>query len=287
MKKFICGHCGGRIAVPPKHLGRLVTCPDCGKPTHPLAADILAAARTDEPTARSPAAAADRHCENCGKKIGRLEEPRVWQKHVVCAGCHEKLTPPDNAAAASASTAPARRRGKRDKSPEQPTPALLEQSAVPKALPAPATTQNLPVPAEGAVVELPAGFGRAVAGHLKTLVLSKVRPQRVAVQRAAIESRAGRVSATINVHPLAIRYRVLILLAVAFLAGVFLYGFLAIVRDFMGILTTLALGLVVVALAIGVGKVGWFYFVRWLRLRGKNGAGDKQDTIVEGKSTDA
>ena len=31
MKKFTCGHCGGRIAIPDRKMGQLVVCPDCGK----------------------------------------------------------------------------------------------------------------------------------------------------------------------------------------------------------------------------------------------------------------
>ena len=32
------------------------------------------------------------NCENCGRAIGRLEQPYVWQKHVVCAACHAHLS---------------------------------------------------------------------------------------------------------------------------------------------------------------------------------------------------
>src|SRR5438270_2514435 len=30
-------------------------------------------------------------CENCGRVIGKLEQPYVWRKHVVCAQCHAHL----------------------------------------------------------------------------------------------------------------------------------------------------------------------------------------------------
>src|SRR4051795_9554754 len=43
MRKFCCAHCGHRLAVPPRHLDKLVTCPECGKATHPLAVEILSA----------------------------------------------------------------------------------------------------------------------------------------------------------------------------------------------------------------------------------------------------
>jgi len=45
------------------------------------------------------------HCENCGRGIGKLEQPFVWKAHVVCAECHARLT----AAAPSAAAAPAHR----------------------------------------------------------------------------------------------------------------------------------------------------------------------------------
>lgn len=32
-------------------------------------------------------------CENCGKKIGNLETPKVFQDHIVCGECWEKLSP--------------------------------------------------------------------------------------------------------------------------------------------------------------------------------------------------
>ena len=30
-------------------------------------------------------------CENCGRTIGKLETPRIWDEHVVCAACHDIL----------------------------------------------------------------------------------------------------------------------------------------------------------------------------------------------------
>ena len=38
-------------------------------------------------------------CENCGREIGRLETPHIWNNAVVCAPCRERLrvTPTDTA----------------------------------------------------------------------------------------------------------------------------------------------------------------------------------------------
>jgi len=37
------------------------------------------------------AAPAAQHCAHCGRVIGRLETPRVWQGSVVCVGCRDRL----------------------------------------------------------------------------------------------------------------------------------------------------------------------------------------------------
>jgi len=55
MRKFSCTHCGHRLAVPPKHLGRLVTCPECGRETHPLAEQILSLSGAGGPATANPA----------------------------------------------------------------------------------------------------------------------------------------------------------------------------------------------------------------------------------------
>ncbi len=31
-------------------------------------------------------------CENCGRQIGKLETPMLWQEHVVCGECHRRLS---------------------------------------------------------------------------------------------------------------------------------------------------------------------------------------------------
>jgi tetratricopeptide (TPR) repeat protein len=43
------------------------------------------------------------NCDNCGRTIGRLEQPHVWRTHVVCVECHTRLSAP----APSAKKAPA------------------------------------------------------------------------------------------------------------------------------------------------------------------------------------
>jgi membrane protein YdbS with pleckstrin-like domain len=43
-------------------------------------------------------------CDNCERKIGRLEQSYSWQGHTVCSDCHERLS---RAAAKEAGAAPA------------------------------------------------------------------------------------------------------------------------------------------------------------------------------------
>jgi predicted RNA-binding Zn-ribbon protein involved in translation (DUF1610 family) len=98
MMKFRCQSCGHRIAVPPRMMGRLVNCPECGGVTHPLAEQLVGgkptAERDPEPApskATAVAAHQVRHCDNCGRLIGRLEESHTWRGNVVCVGCHANL----------------------------------------------------------------------------------------------------------------------------------------------------------------------------------------------------
>ncbi|HVS73146.1 MAG TPA: hypothetical protein VHQ47_17960 [Phycisphaerae bacterium] len=45
-------------------------------------------------------------CENCGRTIGKLETPRVWQEHIVCGTCHRHLTGTAVVPAASVTPSP-------------------------------------------------------------------------------------------------------------------------------------------------------------------------------------
>lgn len=97
MLKFTCEQCGHRIATPPRRLGQLVTCPECGHATHPLAGEILSqratkstSANTRIPPKPSPQAG-ERSCANCGQAIGRLQKLQLWENDVVCTTCHRAL----------------------------------------------------------------------------------------------------------------------------------------------------------------------------------------------------
>lgn len=91
MLKFRCQHCGQRIAVPARHLGKLVTCAECGAPTHPLAEQIVAKqpAAPQVPAAPSHAAGA---CANCGTTVGRLQASLQWEGQRVCGACYHVLS---------------------------------------------------------------------------------------------------------------------------------------------------------------------------------------------------
>ena len=81
MLKFKCSHCEGRLALHPRHLGRLARCPECGGVTHPMAQEILAGQKPTEKT----------ECDNCGHALGKLLKPRHWQGATVCTSCYHAL----------------------------------------------------------------------------------------------------------------------------------------------------------------------------------------------------
>ena len=83
MIKFQCGHCGHRIAIARRHLGKLVGCPDCGLVTHPLDEHLI------KGRAKSPAAS--HCCANCGQTIDRLQKLHLWENKIVCGACQKKL----------------------------------------------------------------------------------------------------------------------------------------------------------------------------------------------------
>lgn len=86
MLKFLCTHCGGRLAIQEKYLSRLVQCPDCGQITHPMASQILADLESRGAQKKSRI-----RCENCGHRLGKLAKPRVWGTSVVCGPCYREL----------------------------------------------------------------------------------------------------------------------------------------------------------------------------------------------------
>lgn len=98
MLKFRCQHCGQRIAVPPRNLGRLVTCSECGAQTHPLAEQIAGAAPPVAKTASaSPPSVRAGACDNCGGPIGKLQTSHAWEGHTVCGACLPRLVGDSNA----------------------------------------------------------------------------------------------------------------------------------------------------------------------------------------------
>src|SRR5262245_1104735 len=91
MRKFSCVHCGHRLAVQPRHLGRLVTCPECGRATHPLADQILGNSAT-ESTSKTASPAKQTSCANCGVNLGKLQQQRILDGHIICLACHAALS---------------------------------------------------------------------------------------------------------------------------------------------------------------------------------------------------
>ena len=96
MIRFRCGHCGHRISVAKRHLGKLVRCPECGGTTHPLAGQVAAK--------QAPAPQRSYCCANCGQAIGKLQKLHLWSNRVVCDACHRKLSSEASPPAAPALT---------------------------------------------------------------------------------------------------------------------------------------------------------------------------------------
>jgi predicted RNA-binding Zn-ribbon protein involved in translation (DUF1610 family) len=88
MLKFRCQHCGQRIAVPARHLGRLVICSECGEQTHPLAEQLAKSRPVLKPR---PVTTPD-GCANCGGIIGRLQSSHEWEAQRVCGHCYHVLS---------------------------------------------------------------------------------------------------------------------------------------------------------------------------------------------------
>lgn len=252
MKKFTCGHCGGRIAVTPRNLGKLVLCPECGKATHPLAADILAAAGDGTAGKSGPPTPTfeqfQRSCENCGRTIGRLEPLQVWDNHLVCPDCHDKLARPKPVEPVR----PTRGRGSRSK--------VAMLPALPDTTPAP-----LPVVVERASPP------------------AKAEPTGISIDPAAVKVAVGRVasaaSAVASLPPLHLKHRLLILLGVVCFAGVAIYGALTLLRDLAGLITTIALILLAATALVGLIKTGLSLVGRWRAMPAKP-ASDTGNAIV-------
>ena len=93
MLKFRCQHCGQRIAVPARHLGKLVTCAECGQATHPLAEQLVKAKQPAAPAAPpAPPPVATTPCANCGKPLGQLQASQTWESRRVCPPCYHVLS---------------------------------------------------------------------------------------------------------------------------------------------------------------------------------------------------
>lgn len=239
MKKFTCGHCGGRIAVTPKHLGKLVVCPECGKATHPLAADILAAAAPPPTPPRSfSGELLSRACENCARQIGRLEPLQVWNNHLVCPDCYTQLSGP------TSEPKPSRNRRTKPKAESLPLPAQTQQS-------------SLPVVIERA--ELAAPRREPAAGM-------SFDPASVRVAVGRVTSAASTVA---SLPPLQLKHRFLILMGVICFAGVAIYGALTLLRDLAGLITTIALILLAATAVVALIGTGLNLIARWRALRAK------------------
>jgi predicted RNA-binding Zn-ribbon protein involved in translation (DUF1610 family) len=103
MLKFRCQHCGQRIAVPARHLGKLVICAECGEQTHPLAEQLVKSRPVLKARPNTPPGG----CANCGGVIGRLQSTHEWESQRVCGQCYHILSNESSRLRPAASSHPA------------------------------------------------------------------------------------------------------------------------------------------------------------------------------------
>lgn len=154
---------------------------------------------------------AGENCENCGRTIGKLEQPYVWRKHVVCAECHVHLsTPAPAAAAVRPAQAP----------PPLPTPNGPPRVVAPKrsgAAPAPVALQPEAPAKSAAPMLLCSACGHAYAFNDVVSDHGKVICRNCALAAAAEKARtAGRAKRT----SMAVRASVAAVVLVAVAGGV-------------------------------------------------------------------
>jgi hypothetical protein len=237
--KFKCERCGQRIAVQPKHLNKLITCPECGQSTHPLAEQIVSAReqvgagtrgrggksgsskRSPEPADKPEAA-----CANCGDGIGRLQKQHLWEGKPVCKPCHRKLSNEATKAGAPAvrdESTPARKpRASRWRSKQ--TAAKVKDRAQPQPAIAPEKTELAVATREGAT-------GSPLAATLITRALTG----------------AGGGGENLRVIPMTfgtawvtLRGRLLAVLLVVCILAAAVYGAMSLLRDIAGIIASIA-----------------------------------------------
>jgi DNA-directed RNA polymerase subunit RPC12/RpoP len=257
MRKFCCAHCGHRLAVPPRHLDKLVTCPECGKSTHPLACEILSATGVAIPSsaqgsqsagaggAAAPSAKADaapaQVCANCAQPIGKLQKLNLWQNSVVCAACYRRLSKEEpEAAVATVASRVGASRLKADIAGE---------------------------------TKLPARRRKSEPTAASTLVgIAKVLPGLTALAPADDTS--------LRTIPMQLRQRALVVLAAVCIGGAAVYGALSLLRDLTGILTSIALVVLAGVIAYLIVQALVAAARRALRRRRAGAKADGQDVVV-------
>lgn len=254
MRKFTCGHCGGRLAVNPRNLEKLVVCPECGKATHPLAVDILAAAKPKaEPSARA--------CENCGRTIGKLEKVELWDNHVVCATCYPVLSGGKPLKAEA-------------KAPEPIAKPSLKRLPTPKRA---KVTKGRSAALPGPAVATPIGTVQTVIDRPAAVVDIGRADRAIAVHVSRTDGPPGRPG---EKSAAKVQQRLLMMLLAAFVVGCALYGALTLLQNVMGYLLTIATVLVGAALVLAALKIGLTYLRKRLPGWGKRSAADPSATTV-------
>jgi len=268
MLKFRCQHCRQRIAVGTRHLGKLVTCPECGEPTHPLAEQIVSLQSESHSQVRMATAVAGGRplsgartalarekgdeCANCGQAFGRLQQRASWMGHPVCPICHARLA---GEIAAVGQAVGARDSGVASRLGQPSTHSVpAAQKVAARRVPEPSSVTDSDRPAlnlsNGPALSLSNGLlarGAQAAGRMALVVgmgtVAKARD--MPLLPADTEGQSGLTvrgapDSRLRIAPPSLHSRLFFALMIVTLTGVAVYGALSLLQALAGYLTAAA-----------------------------------------------
>jgi hypothetical protein len=117
---------------------------------------------------------------------------------------------------------------------------------------------------------------KPAGSDVPTIVIDSPRPIAVSVNRAAEPVAANGPA---QGRPVVLKHRLVMLLAIVFVAGAAMYGALTLLRDLMGILTLIAFGLMAAGAGFLLVRFGLAYLKRrFANWRAKRSAGTSGGT---------
>lgn len=240
-----------------RHLGKLVTCPECGEPTHPLAEQIVSLQGVSSQPLKiekgavavapqSGAAALDEQasgCANCGQVFGRLQQRASWRGHSVCPSCHARLAGEITAVDQAAGVSKPSCNELSDVSKAEP-PLLTDSTSTPRAAQKVAVRR---VPESSSLPDSARLLAQGVqtAGRLALLFRmgSPARARRSPTLIDADPSElalAGEPPARVPAASVSVHSRLFFVLVILTVTGVAVYGALSLLQALAGYLTAAA-----------------------------------------------